>query len=218
VIAVLLGPPGVGKGTQATMLCDAHGWQHLSSGEVLRRTSHDSSDVGKQIQSIIATGALVPDAIMLRIIMDNIIKSAERGGVLLDGFPRTVAQATALDADLEIAGRRVDLALLLEADVEQLVARMPGRLTCRRCQAVYHSVHHPPRVEGTCDRCGGELYRRADDDELTVRHRMQVYDEQTQPLVEYYETRGVLERIDGSQAIDDVFATLDGVVIGAAVS
>lgn len=217
MIAVFLGPPGVGKGTQATMLCDAHGWLHLSSGEMVRKEMAMETARGRDIAALVASGRLVPDELMLSIILDTILSATDHGGVLLDGFPRTLPQAQALDSALLGADRRVDRALLLLADVEHLVARMPGRLTCRRCQAVYHTDFHPPRTPGVCDRCGGPLYRRDDDDEATVRRRMEIYSEQTQPLVAYYEQRGILVQVDGDQPIDDVYRQLDGLISGAAV-
>jgi len=217
VIAVLLGPPGVGKGTQATMLCDAYGWYHLSSGEVLRRASDEESDIGNQIRQYTEVGAYVPDSMMLHIIMDKITQAAQQQGVLLDGFPRTVVQAESLDDALDIDHSKVNLAILLEADVEQLVKRLAGRLTCRRCGAVYHTTYHPPKEEGICDRCHGALYRRADDDEATVRRRMNVYMDQTRPLVDYYDGRGVLVRVDGSEPIDAVYHHLEDIITGAKV-
>ncbi len=217
MIAVLLGPPGVGKGTQATRLTDAHGWRHISSGDVLRREAEQDTPRGRALKEILATGRLVPDDTTLQIVLDHILKAAFERGVLLDGFPRTVVQARALDAALSEHGRKLDLALLLDADVDEVARRISGRLTCRRCGAVYHTTYNPPKVPGVCDRCGGELYHRSDDDEATVRHRMAVYVRDTAPLIDYYESQGKLERVDGGRPIDEVYASLDGIIRGAKV-
>jgi adenylate kinase len=197
------------------MLCDRHGWLHVSSGEVLRRTAAEESQIGHQIKDILESGNLVPDTLINRIMMTYITETARTGSVLLDGFPRTPAQAASLDAELETEGRSISVALLLDADVEQLVTRMRGRLTCRKCKAVYHTEYHPPKVAGVCDRCGGELYRRSDDDEATVRYRMDVYKRETQPLVNYYRDRGILQVVNGEQPIDDVYRELDAIVLEA---
>jgi len=217
VIAVLLGPPGVGKGTQATRLTDAHGWRHISSGDVLRREAELDTPRGRALKEILATGRLVPDDTTLQIVLDHILKAVIERGVLLDGFPRTVVQARALDAALSEHDRKLDLALLLDADVDEVARRISGRLTCRRCGAVYHTTYNPPKAPGVCDRCGGELYHRSDDDEATVRHRMAVYVRDTAPLIDYYEAQGKLERVDGGRPIDEVYASLDGIIRGAKV-
>lgn len=217
MIAVLLGPPGVGKGTQATRLTDAHGWTHVSSGDVLRREAELDTPRGRELKAILAAGKLVPDDTTLQIVLDHILRAAGKSGVLLDGFPRTVVQAEALDAALAEHGRKVDLALLLDADVDEVARRIAGRLTCRRCGAVYHTTYNPPTVPGVCNRCGGELYHRSDDDEATVRTRMAIYFRDTAPLIDYYESQRKLERVDGGRPIDEVYASLDGIIRGATV-
>ena len=197
---VLLGPPGAGKGTQAVRLSNHFGVPHISTGDILRRQVADKTELGKKAATYVRSGKLVPDALVIEMVRKRLQEKDAKKGFILDGFPRTREQAQALDKMV-----KVDRALLLFLDPEDLIKRSTGRRVCEDCESVYHLLMNPPKRPGFCDRCGGKLIVREDDKEETVRHRIQVYEDQTKPLVSYYKERGILVQVYGSGLIDEVF-------------
>jgi adenylate kinase len=206
---VLLGPVGAGKGTQARMIARKYGIPHVASGDLLRAHRQQGTPLGRQAQVYMEEGALVPDDLVISMILDRLHQPDAAHGVLLDGFPRTLAQAQALDNELEQAGRGLRLALYLEVPFEVLVDRAAGRWTCRTCQATYNYRVNPPARPGICDIDGGELYQREDDRLDIVTERIRVYIQDTVPVVEYYRERGVLREIDGTLDIPTVAAEIE---------
>jgi len=205
---VLLGAPGAGKGTQASVLTAELGMVHVASGDLFRRALQERTELGLLAKSYMEKGGLVPDEVTINMVLERIRKPDCAGGVLFDGFPRTLSQARALDDKLSAEGRAIDRAVYIEVPEEELVKRLSGRWICRNCQTPYHEVSSPPRVAGKCDACGGELYQRADDREETVRERLKVFLSQTLPIVDYYEKQGKLIRVDGNGRIEDVSAVM----------
>lgn len=205
---VLLGPPGVGKGTQARILAQETGLVHVSSGDLFRENLSQQTELGKLAKSYMDRGELVPDEVTIQMIRERLSRSDCEAGAILDGFPRTPAQADALEALLREQGAQVNLVPLITAPVEVLVDRLSGRWTCRAQGHIYHEKYNPPQVPGRCDVDGSELYQREDDRSETVQRRIQVYLEQTAPLIEYYRQRGLLLEVDGTQPIEIVTATL----------
>jgi adenylate kinase len=202
---VLLGPPGAGKGTQAARLKERFGLAHLSTGEMLRAAVAADSEVGREAKGIMAEGRLVPDDLINRLVADRIGQPDCAGGFILDGFPRTIAQAEALDRLLAERSLKLDAVIELGVDDDALVARVSGRFACARCGTLYHDTTKPTRVEGVCDVCGGtEFTRRADDKPETVRARLRSYHDQTAPLLPYYQAKGLLVTVDGMAEIDQV--------------
>lgn len=202
---ILLGPPGAGKGTQASRLEEAHGLKHLSTGDMLRAAVASGSPLGQQAKAVMEAGQLMPDEIIIRMIADRIEEPDCKNGFVLDGFPRTVPQAEALDSMLAEKGERVDLVIEIAVDEAALVERIAGRFSCARCGAGYHDRFRRPKVEGVCDVCGStEFTRRKDDTEETVRARLEAYREQTAPILPYYEAKGLLRRVDGMADVDEV--------------
>ena len=211
---ILLGPPGAGKGTQAQRLEESNGLVQLSTGDMLRAAVASGSEIGRLAKSIIEAGKLVPDDVMVDMIEQRIDASDCADGFILDGFPRTVAQAEALDELLGRKGKRLHAVIEMAVDDGVLVERISGRFSCASCGAGYHRRFRPTAVEGVCDRCGGTEFRqRPDDNEETVRTRLAAYHAQTEPLLPYYRGRGVLRTVDGMAAIDDVAAQI-GTVLG----
>ncbi|MCB9914418.1 MAG: adenylate kinase [Planctomycetes bacterium] len=202
---ILLGPPGAGKGTQASRLAAHLGLPHVATGDLFRENLSQGTALGQRAKSFMESGKLVPDELVLEMLFDRVSRPDCAGGYLLDGFPRTLPQAEALTERL--AGLSVST-LSLEVPDDQLVERASGRLLCKSCSNIHHATFSPPRVAGVCDACGGELYRRKDDDPAVVRERLAVFHEQTQPMIDYYARQGSLESIDGTQSPDDVFASL----------
>jgi len=203
VRVVLLGPPGAGKGTQAARLADALGLPRVSSGDLFRDHQSRNTTLGRLARSYMERGVLVPDDVTIEMVMDW-VNAPERGDAfLLDGFPRTVDQAGALERALEPKGG-LDRVIYINVKREELVARLGGRLVCRSCQAPFHVRQSPPRTPGTCDRCGGELYQRDDDSPEAVKKRIEVYMQQTEPLVGWYRGRSILTEIDGQGSIEEV--------------
>ena len=198
---IFLGPPGAGKGTQSRELAREWGVPQVATGEMLREAVAAGTPLGREAQRIMDTGALVPDDVMIGLIAERLRQPDAAGGFILDGFPRTIAQAEALDRLLKDLGHTLDAVLYFEVAEPELVRRLTGRRLCRRCQTAFHLVSAPPRRAGVCDRCGGELYQREDDSEATVRHRLQVYAQQTSPLLDYYRQRGQFAPINGEGAI-----------------
>lgn len=205
LVVILLGPPGVGKGTQGAMLADRLGWERIATGDLLRSARRDGTELGKRAQAFMDAGDLVPDSLIVEMVREYLARLPGERGVIFDGFPRTVAQAEALEDVLAELERAVDGVLLLEAREEVLVQRISGRRTCPRCGRVYNVHLDPPKQTGVCDDCGGGLDQRADDTEDTVRHRLEVYRELTEPLVDYYEGGPVrVLRVDGEGSLDEV--------------
>ncbi len=205
---ILLGPPGAGKGTQAKRLVERLGVPQISTGDMLRRHVAEGTARGREAKGYMDRGALVPDAVLIGMMRERFQAADCAGGYILDGFPRTTAQAEALGAMLKELGSQLDGVVSLEVPEVLLLRRLGGRWTCRSCEAMYHAEDHPPRVAGRCDRCGGELSQREDDREETIRRRLRVYREQTEPLIGYYERAGLLRRVEGTGTPDEVFARL----------
>jgi adenylate kinase len=205
-VLILLGPPGAGKGTQASRLCAALGLPHVSTGDLFREHRAQGTDLGRRAQEYMDSGRLVPDDLVLDMLFERVARPDCARGFLLDGFPRTLAQAEALAQRLP-AGSAVRVLDLRVADAA-LLDRLTGRRTCRQCGNVHHVKHSPPRLAGRCDKCGGELYVRTDDEAGTVAKRLAVYREQTQPLQGWYAKKGLLTEVDGDRAPDEVFRSL----------
>lgn len=214
MIVILLGPPGVGKGTQGVLLCERRGFTHLSTGDLLRKARREGTPLGLEAQAFMDRGELVPDSVIIGMVRETLAELGE-GGVVFDGFPRTVAQAEALDEVLGELGRKVDRVVVLHADDEVLVKRLSGRRSCPECGAVYNVHFNPPVRDGVCDRCGAALTHRPDDRPETVRKRLEVYRAQTEPLVEFYRHHPApLRTVEADRPVDDVQdglqAALDG--------
>jgi adenylate kinase len=199
VFLILLGAPGAGKGTQAATMAAATGLAHIATGDLFRENIRNQTELGKQAKLHVERGELVPDELTVRMLLDRLERPDCQKGCLLDGFPRTVEQAQALDAALRDRGQAVDKVLYINVGEEEVVARLAGRWTCRQCGAIYHEQHSPPQVKGRCDKCGGELYQRDDDKPATVRNRLSVYNQQTAPLIEYYARAGKLVEVNGEK-------------------
>jgi adenylate kinase len=201
---ILMGPPGSGKGTQAKILIDQLGIPQISTGDMLRAALKGGTPLGLEAKGYMDRGALVPDSVIIGLVRERLRAPDCAAGYILDGFPRTIAQAEALQSTLAALGQRLDHVLCLEVPDEDVVARIAGRRTCRACGAMYHVRFSPPTVEGRCDKCGGETYQRDDDREGTVRQRLTVYADQTAPLVRFYEGQGILRRLAGTGEIGDI--------------
>jgi adenylate kinase len=212
---ILLGAPGAGKGTQAERIVAAFGLPHISTGEMLRAALAEGTEMGLAAQKFMAAGALVPDEVVIGVVRDRLAQADARKGFLLDGFPRTIEQAERLDAMLADGDRAVTHVILIDVPEDELVERLAGRRLCRGCGKGYHVVFDPPQNEGVCDVCGAELYQRGDDNEATVRNRLEVYRAQTEPLVGYYEGHDVLWTVQGGGKMpDEVFAQVEQLLEG----
>ena len=198
-----MGAPGAGKGTQAERLTEELKIPHIATGDIFRAAVKEGTELGNKAKSYMDAGQLVPDDIVIGIVKERLLKPDCKEGFLLDGFPRTVSQAEALEKEMK--DRPIDYAIYIDADFDELVERISGRRICSKCGKAYHIKFNPPKVRGVCDDDGGDLYQRDDDNEKTAKERLEVYNNETAPLIEFYENKGNLKRINGSQAPDDVF-------------
>ena len=202
---VMLGAPGAGKGTQAEMISEKYGLPHISTGDIFRANIKNGTELGKEAKGYMDKGLLVPDELTVRLLLDRVAQEDCKNGYILDGFPRNIPQAEVLDKELGKLGDKIDAAIDIEVPDESIVKRMAGRRACVSCGATYHIVNVPPKKEGVCDKCGDKLILRDDDKEETVKNRLNVYHEQTQPLIDFYEKKGVLRTLDGTKDMMDVF-------------
>ena len=202
---IMLGAPGAGKGTQAKMIAEKYGIPHISTGDIFRSNIKDGTELGMEAKKYMDQGLLVPDELTVKILLDRVARADCRNGYVLDGFPRTIPQAEVLDQALEKIGDQIDFAVNVSVPDENIVKRMSGRRACVGCGATYHIEHIPPKKEGICDTCGMELILREDDKPETVQNRLSVYHSQTQPLIEFYQKKGILQTVDGTVDMKAVF-------------
>ncbi|MGE5626852.1 MAG: adenylate kinase [Solirubrobacterales bacterium] len=214
---ILLGPPGAGKGTQAKSISEAYKIPHISTGDIFRKNISEKTPLGVEAKGYMDRGQLVPDELTIDLVTDRLQNEDCKNGFLLDGFPRTVKQAESLDNFLNKNGNSIDAALLIDVPFSFILERMTGRRVCSSCGASFHVKNIPPKVEGICDLCGGSLIQRKDDCEHTVNERLDVYEKQTQPLVEYYNKNNILKTVDGSKPIKVVFDEIID-LLGAAIN
>ena len=205
---IMLGAPGAGKGTQAAMIMEKYGLPHISTGDIFRANIKNGTELGKKAKTYMDQGLLVPDELVVDLVVDRVGQEDAANGYVLDGFPRTIPQAEALDAALEKIGEKMDYAINVEVPDENIIRRMSGRRACVACGATYHIEHIPPVKEGICDTCSAELILRDDDKPETVEKRLNVYHEQTQPLIDYYTNKGILKEVDGTVDMAEVFAAI----------
>jgi len=209
---IMLGAPGAGKGTQAKMISDKYQIPHISTGDIFRANIKNGTELGKKAKTYMDAGELVPDELVVDLVVDRLTEDDCKEGYILDGFPRTIPQAESLDKALEEKGSKIDYAIDVEVPDENIVNRMSGRRACVGCGATYHIKYAPTKVEGICDRCGKELILRDDDKPETVKKRLNVYHDQTQPLIDYYNGKGVLKEVDGTVDMNDVFNTITSIL------
>lgn len=205
---IMVGAPGAGKGTQAKRIAEKYDIPHVSTGDIFRANLKEGTELGLKAKVYMDQGALVPDEITIGMLMDRIHRADCKNGYVLDGFPRNIPQAEALTRALDASGESMDAVIDINVPDENIMERMSGRRLCRKCGEGYHTVFNPPRADGVCDVCGGELYMRDDDQPETVRKRLTVYHDQTQPLIEYYTKQQILKSVDGTQRMDKVFADI----------
>jgi adenylate kinase len=205
---VLLGGPGAGKGTQAQKLAEKYSLAHIATGDILRQSIKDGTELGLKAKSYMDKGLLVPDEVVIGLIKERLAKDDVKSGFVLDGFPRTVPQAEALDSLTRELDMPMNAVINIKTSPEAVIERLSGRRTCRDCQTVYHIVYSAPKTEGKCDRCGGELYQRDDDKEEAIKKRLDVYEKQTFPLLEHYKTSGKVLEVSGDVPIADVFDSI----------
>ena len=209
---IMLGAPGAGKGTQAKQIAGKYGIPHISTGDIFRANIKNGTELGKKAKEYMDQGQLVPDELTCDLVMDRIAEDDCKNGFVLDGFPRTIPQAEALDAALTKTGQAMDYAIDVDVPDENIVNRMSGRRACQKCGATYHIVSIPPKQEGICDTCGAELVIRDDDKPETVQKRLDVYHEQTQPLIDFYSKKGILKSVDGTKSMDEVFGAITDIL------
>ncbi|MFH1189401.1 MAG: adenylate kinase [Candidatus Omnitrophota bacterium] len=205
---ILLGPPGAGKGTQSVVLAKKYGVPHISTGDILRESVKAGLALGLKAKEYMDRGALVPDEIVTGIVADRLKQPDANKGFILDGFPRTIAQAEDLDKELKEIGRKIDLVLYFATSTDVAIERLTGRRVCKSCGANYHAKNIPPKKDGVCDKCGGLLIQRVDDNEATVRNRLKVYEAQTKPLIDHYAKEGLLKKVSGDMGVDELFKVL----------
>ncbi|MCI7129171.1 MAG: adenylate kinase [Lachnospiraceae bacterium] len=209
---IMLGAPGAGKGTQAKQIAGKYSIPHISTGDIFRANIKNGTDLGKKAKEYMDQGLLVPDELTCDLVMDRIQQDDCKNGFVLDGFPRTIPQAEALDAALTKIGEKMDYAIDVDVPDENIVSRMSGRRACLDCGATYHIVSLPPKTEGKCDHCGSDLVLRDDDKPETVQKRLTVYHEQTQPLIDYYKNQGILKSVDGTLPMEAVFTAITDIL------
>ncbi len=209
---IMLGAPGAGKGTQAKQIAAKYSIPHISTGDIFRANIKNGTDLGKKAKEYMDQGLLVPDELTCDLVMDRIAQDDAKNGFVLDGFPRTIPQAEALDAALTKIGQSMDFAIDVDVPDDNIINRMSGRRACLNCGATYHLVSIPPKKEGICDSCGNQLVLRDDDKPETVKKRLDVYHDQTQPLIEYYSKKGILKSVNGTQPMDRVFEDITGIL------
>lgn len=205
---IMLGAPGAGKGTQAKKIAEKYGIPHISTGDIFRANIKDGTELGKKAKTYMDQGALVPDELVVDLVVDRVGKEDAKNGYVLDGFPRTIPQAEALDKALEEIHDKVDYAINVEVPDDNIINRMSGRRACVDCGGTYHIKYNPTKVENICDACGGKLILRDDDKPETVKNRLQVYHEQTQPLIDYYSKKGIMKEVDGTVDMEEVFQAI----------
>ena len=205
---IMLGAPGAGKGTQAKMIAEKYMVPHISTGDIFRANIKEGTELGKQAKEYMDKGQLVPDSLTVNLLLDRVAKDDCKNGYVLDGFPRTIPQAEVLDEALSKLGENIDYAIDVDVPDENIINRMSGRRACVTCGATYHLKHIPPTKEGICDKCGSELILRDDDKPETVKKRLDVYHEQTQPLIDYYTNKGILKQVDGTKDMLEVFGDI----------
>ncbi len=209
---IMLGAPGAGKGTQAKRIAEKFNIPHISTGDIFRANIKNGTELGKEAKKYMDEGQLVPDELTVRLLLDRVKNDDCRNGYVLDGFPRTIPQAEVLDRELEKLGEKVDYAVDVDVPDENIINRMSGRRACLKCGATYHLQYLKPKKDGICDNCGSELVLRDDDKPETVKKRLTVYHEQTQPLIDYYTKAGVLHTVDGTVDPDDVFKAIEEIL------
>ena len=209
---IMLGAPGAGKGTQAKQIAAKYDIPHISTGDIFRANIKNGTELGKKAKEYMDQGLLVPDELTCDLVMDRIQQDDCKNGFVLDGFPRTIPQAEALDAALTKIGEKMDYAIDVDVPDGNIVSRMSGRRACLDCGATYHIVSLPPKTEGKCDHCGSDLVLRDDDKPETVQKRLTVYHEQTQPLIDYYKNQGILKSVDGTQPMEAVFTAITDIL------
>lgn len=205
---IMLGAPGAGKGTQAKQIADKYSIPHISTGDIFRANIKNGTELGKKAKTFMDQGLLVPDELVVELVADRIQQDDCKNGFVLDGFPRTIPQAEALDAALAKINEKMDYAIDVDVPDENIITRMSGRRACLNCGATYHIVSIPTKVEGVCDRCGNPVVLRDDDKPETVKKRLEVYHEQTQPLIDYYKKKDILKTVNGVQPMEDVFKAI----------
>jgi len=209
---VLLGPPGAGKGTQAVMLAERLKYLHLSTGDILRENVKKGTDIGKKARAFMEKGDLVPDDIVIEMMLDTIKAGAKGKDFILDGFPRTIYQAKKIGTELDNLGMPIEMVVYFETSLKTVVFRLTGRRLCKNCGANYHVVNMPPKKQGVCDKCSGELYLRKDDNEDTIKKRLEVFNSQTKELIDYYKDKGILEEVSGDLDAETVYKKLFGIL------
>lgn len=209
---IMLGAPGAGKGTQAKRIAQTYGIPHISTGDILRSNIKEGTELGQKAKTYMDKGLLVPDELVVDLVVDRVGKDDAKNGYVLDGFPRTIPQAEALDKALDGIGEKVDFAIDVDVPDENIINRMGGRRACVSCGATYHLVYAPTRKEGICDSCGSELILRDDDKPETVKKRLDVYHDQTQPLIDFYSGKGILKSVDGTKDMEEVFEDIKSIL------